>query len=429
MGMLEQLIITLREGIEAALIIAIALAYLRKVGRADLIRMVYIALLSALGVSLGGAILLTRLHLSGTGFEDRFEGWLMLVAAIFVFTMVYWMSKASKHIKQEIEQSMARNTSALGIFLFVFFMVLREGVETVLMLTAVSLNSTELMAWLGSVLGLALAILFAVAFVKGSIRINLGRFFRLTTVILFVIAGQLLLTGIHELSESGVLPSSRTEMAWVGPIVRNDVFFFIVVLGLATVLLIRERQKSLGAAAAAAQSGAETESSAAARRKAASTARTERRWNVLAWSAALIFIVLISVDYIYARNARALSPAVQVEAVNGVVELPVSQVADGTLHRFEVATPDGGVRFFAIRRPDGSIAVNLDACQICGPLGYYQRGNLLYCRNCDAPINVSSLGAVGGCNPIPLRYQQVGNNIRILISTLAVEAPIFRQKQ
>ncbi len=428
MGMMEQLIITLREGIEAALIIAIALAYLRKVGRTDLIRMVYIALLSALGVSLGGAILLTRMHLSGSSFEDRFEGWLMLIAAVFVFTMVYWMSKASKHIKQEIEQSMERNTSALGIFLFVFFMVLREGVETVLMLTAVSLNSTELMAWLGSVLGLALAILFAVAFVKGSIRINLGRFFRLTTVILFVIAGQLLLTGVHELSESGVLPSSRMEMAVVGPIVRNDVFFFIIVLGLATLLLIRERQKSL-AAAAAAQSGTGAESSAAARRKAASTARVERRWNVLAWSAALIFMVLISADYMYARNARALSPAVQVEATHGVVELPVSQVADGMLHRYEVATPDGGVRFFAIRRPDGSIAVNLDACQICGPLGYYQRGNLLYCRNCDAPINVSSLGAIGGCNPIPLRYQQVGNNVRILISTLAADAPIFRQKQ
>lgn len=426
MGMLEQLIITLREGIEAALIIAIALAYLRKVGRTDLIRMVYIALLSALGVSLGGAILLTRLHLSGGSFEDRFEGWLMLVAAVFVFTMVYWMSKASRHIKREIEQSMERNTSALGIFLFVFFMVLREGIETVLMLTAVSLNSTELMAWLGSVLGLALAILFAVAFVKGSIRINLGRFFRLTTVILFVIAGQLLLTGVHELSESGVLPSSRTEMAMVGPIVRNDVFFFIVVLGLATLLLIRERQRSLAAAAA---QGGEAETSAAARRKAVSSARAERRWNMLAWSAALIFIVLISADYIYARNARALSPAVQVEAVNGVVELPVSQVADGMLHRYEVTTPDGGVRFFAIRRPDGSIAVNLDACQICGPLGYYQRGNMLYCRNCDAPINVSSLGAMGGCNPIPLRYQQVGNNIRILINTLAAEAPIFRQKQ
>lgn len=427
MGMLEQLIITLREGVEAALIIAIAIAYLRKIDRTDLIRVVYTALLAALGVSLGGAILLTRLHLSGTGFEDRFEGWLMLIAAVFVFSMVYWMSKASKHIKREIEASMARNTSALGIFLFVFFMVLREGVETVLMLTAVSLNSTELMAWLGSVFGIALAIVFAVAFVKGSIRINLGRFFRLTTVILFVIAGQLLLTGVHELSESGVLPSSRTEMAWVGPIVRNDVFFFIIVLGLATVLLIRERQKSL--AAAAAQEGADAGASAALRRKAVSMARAERRWNALAWSAALIFILLISADYVYARNARALTPAIQVESANGEVVLPVSQVADGMLHRFEVTTPDGGVRFFAIRRPDGSIAVNLDACQICGPLGYYQRGNQLYCRNCDAPINVSSLGAFGGCNPIPLRYQQVGNDIHILISTLAAEAPVFRQKQ
>lgn len=85
MGMLEQLVITLREGVEAALIVAIALAYLRKIGRADLFRTVYAALAAAVGVSLAGAIAMTAGHWN----EDRFEGWLMLVAAVFVFTMVY----------------------------------------------------------------------------------------------------------------------------------------------------------------------------------------------------------------------------------------------------------------------------------------------------------------------------------------------------
>ena len=77
------------------------------------------------------------------------------------------------------------------------------------------------------------AILFGVMFVKGSVRINLQKFFRVTTVILFFVAAQLIISGLHELSENGVLPSSREEMALIGPIVRNDLFFFVTIVALA----------------------------------------------------------------------------------------------------------------------------------------------------------------------------------------------------
>ncbi len=85
-------------------------------------------------------------------------------------------------------------------------MVLREGAETVLILSAVSLNSTELMSFLGTLLGVIAAIAFGVIFVKGSVRINLQKFFRVTTAILFLVAAQLVISGMHELSESGVIP-------------------------------------------------------------------------------------------------------------------------------------------------------------------------------------------------------------------------------
>ncbi|HVA63723.1 MAG TPA: Fe-S-containing protein [Terriglobales bacterium] len=425
MGMLEQLVITLREGVEAALIVAIALAYLRKIGRADLIRTVYAALLAAVGVSLAGAIALTLGHWN----EDRFEGWLMLVAAVFVFTMVYWMHRTARFLRQEIEQRIdkLRGASAWGLFLFIFFMVLREGVETVLMLSAVSFNSSELLAWMGSVLGLLLAVGFAVAFVRGSMRIHLPRFFRITTVILLVIGAQLLLTGTHELMEAGVLPSSPREMAIVGPIVANDVFFFVVILGLAGLLILFDRgqvQEAVQAQAVAA-GGGET-LTAAERRKQISAARSNRRWMTLAYSGAFLFMVLISADYVYARSARALTPAVTVVAQAGWVSLPVAEVADGSLHRYQAVTPAGPVRFFAIRRPDGTIAVALDACQICGSQGYYQHGGQLFCRNCDAPINIASVGTFGGCNPIPLQAVQRGGVIAISLALLAQAAPRFR---
>ena len=154
------------------------------------------------------AILLSRFQFS----EDLFEGWVMLAAAVFVVTMIIFMMRTGRKLKGEIESklgSLAGRGSQLGVFLFVFLMVLREGAETVLILSAVSLESSALQSFLGTLLGVFAAILFGVMFVKGTVKINLQKFFRVTTVILFFVAAQLLISGLHELSEYGVLPSSK----------------------------------------------------------------------------------------------------------------------------------------------------------------------------------------------------------------------------
>src|SRR3984885_2423225 len=237
--MLQAFIITLREGVEAALIVGITLAYLSKIGRNDLRKAVYAALGAAFAGSIGVAILLSRLNLN----EDVFEGWVMLVAAFFVVAMVIFMMKTGRKMKGEIEGKvglLAGNDAWIGLFFFVFLMVLREGAETVLILSAVTLNSTELMSFLGTLLGVIVAIAFGVMFVKGSVRINLQKFFRVTTAILFFVAAQLVISGLHELSENGVLPSSRREMALIGPIVRNDLFFFVTIVALAALMILFE---------------------------------------------------------------------------------------------------------------------------------------------------------------------------------------------
>src|SRR6201997_5664820 len=237
--MLQAFIITLREGVEAALIVGITLAYLTKIGRAELRKTVYAALVAAFLGSIGVAVVISRTHLN----EDVFEGWVMLVAAFFVITMVIFMMKTGRKMKGEIEGKiglLAGNDAWFGLFIFIFLMVLREGAETVLMLASVSLNSTELMSFLGTLLGVMAAIGFGVMFVKGSVRINLQKFFRVTTVILWFVAAQLIISGLHELSENGVLPSSKQEMALIGPIVRNDVFFFITIFALAALMVLFE---------------------------------------------------------------------------------------------------------------------------------------------------------------------------------------------
>src|SRR5260370_11363146 len=202
--MFDALVVSLREGVEGALIVGIALVYLNKMGRRDLRRTVYAALVAALLGSVAAAVALSYLPLS----QDQLEGWVMLVAAALVVSMILFMMRTARKLKGEIETkvgSLAGAGSKWGLFAFVFLMVFREGVETVVILSGVTLNSTELMSFLGTLTGVALAVLFGVIFVKGTARIDLRKFFRVTTVILFFVAAQLAITGLHELSETGAL--------------------------------------------------------------------------------------------------------------------------------------------------------------------------------------------------------------------------------
>jgi len=390
--MLQAFIITLREGVEAALIVGITLAYLAKIGRPELRKSVYAALATAFLGSIGAAVVISRLKIN----QDIFEGWVMLLAAFFVITMIIFMMKTGRKLKGHIEGKvglLAGEGSWIGLFAFVFLMVFREGVETVLILSAVSLNSTELMSFLGTLLGVLTAVAFGVMFVKGSVRINLQKFFKVTTVILFFVAAQLIVAGLHELSENGVLPSSREEMALIGPIVRNDLFFFITILALAALMVLFEMKS---------RQPVELPAVGAARRKALWSARRERLWMISVYVCSFVFIVLATAGFIYEKSASALSPATEVTFVDGKVAIPLNQVMDGELHRFQAKAGGLDVRFWLYQKPDGKIATLFDACEICGAVGFYKNASGVVCKNCAAPINPQSVGMPGGCNPIPL---------------------------
>lgn len=421
--MLQAFIVTLREGVEAALIVGITLAYLAKIGRNDLRKAVYAALGTAFGASVVAAIVLARTQWN----QDVFEGWIMLAAAGFVVSMVVFMMRAGRKMKGEIEGKLGAlaadgtraNRTWFGVFLFIFLMVFREGAETVLVLSAVSLNSSDLMSFLGTLLGIGAAVAFGVMFVKGSVRINLQKFFKVTTAILFLVAAQLLISGLHELSENGVLPSSRREMAIVGPLVRNDIFFFVTIVALAALMVLfdaRRRQPAPGA------------SSAAEARKQAWSARRESLWMSSVYVFSFVFIGLITAEFIYTKNVSALSPATEVSFSNGAVTIPIAQVSDGDLHRFEATEGGADIRFWLYQKPDGKIATVFDACEICGSVGFYKGTNGVVCKNCAAPVNAQSIGSGGGCNPVPLKATQTATSIVIQEADIAAGGRLFTQK-
>jgi high-affinity iron transporter len=413
--LLSAFLIALREGVEASLVVGIILVYLSRTGRAHLARYAWYGVAAAVALSLGIAIALERWQIS----EDGFEGVLLLAAAAFIITMIVWMNRVARHLKKEIEQKVeayavrAGNAAGWGIFVFVFLMVVREGAELALILRAVELSTEGLQTWIGTIAGIAAAVAVGVFFFKGTLRIPLQRFFAATSVILMLVVFQLALTGLHELSEAQWLPSSKTEMAIIGPIVRNELFFFVFIFGAAALLIFREWQSATHAAALTGAAGE------AEKRLLEAQNRRQRRWMAAAASACLIVILALTADFIYARANSARPSVTQVTAQNNEIRVPTRDVLDGNMHLF-AADIGGGqlVRFMIIKKPNGW-GTALDACRICGVEGYRQDGQNVICRHCGSAIYVPTIGQAGGCNPIGVPSHVDGANLVLDVSALA----------
>jgi uncharacterized membrane protein len=299
-------------------------------------------------------------------------------------------------------------------------MVFREGAETVLFLAAVSLRTSELLNFMGGLLGLGLAVALGVAFFKGSVKVDLRKFFAVTTMVLFVVAAQLLVSGVHELSEAQVLPSGPREMALIGPIVNNDAFFFVVIVALALFLITAQRIQ-----AGDPKSGEVSRLSPPERRKLLADQQRDRFWKLASTAASLLVIVLISAQFIYSRTAHAMSPPERVSIQNGEAQIATSLLADHELHRIVIDVGGREVRVIAILDSSGTVRAGLDACAICGHQGYYQDGKNVICRNCGAVIYVPTIGLAGGCNPIHIDYLIEGDKLRIAATALEEAAKSF----
>jgi high-affinity iron transporter len=200
----------LREGFEATLLVAIVLAYLVKIGRREDFRQVWYGVGAAVVVSLAvaAALFITAGGLEGTA-EYVFEGTAMWVAVGFLTYMVLWMRRESRTVAQGIRRgvdSAVEKGTRLALISLVFVMVVREGIETALFIFGITQTSTPLQVALGAALGITAAVALGYAVYAGGKRINLGTFFKVTGVVLILVAAGLLAHGVAEFQEAGLLP-------------------------------------------------------------------------------------------------------------------------------------------------------------------------------------------------------------------------------
>lgn len=209
-------VITLREGFEAALIVGIILAFLAKTGEKDKHeRAVWwgVGLAILLSFAIGGVLFATVGELEGTT-EELYEGTAMILAAVVVTWMVFWMRKQAatigSHLRDQVGESL-RSGGGLALATVAFIGVGREGLETALFLFASTGEAGAFVAVLGAVLGLVVAIVLGVLFYRGALKLDLRKFFTITSVLVIAFAAFLLYSGLHELGE--VAGSEALEIA------------------------------------------------------------------------------------------------------------------------------------------------------------------------------------------------------------------------
>ena len=233
--MLANFLIGLREGLEAALVVGILVAYLRKIGRDDVLPRIWlgVGLAVALSLAIGAALTFGTYGLSFQA-QELIGGILSIVATGFITWMVFWMLRAARGLSRELRSDVDSHLAGAGwgLVLVAFLAVGREGIETALFIwAAVQASGSTALPLAGAALGIAVAVVLGYLIYRGVLSINLSKFFTYTGVILIVVAAGVLAYGVHDLQEAGVLPGINSLAFDVTAFVPPDSWYGTLLKG------------------------------------------------------------------------------------------------------------------------------------------------------------------------------------------------------
>jgi uncharacterized membrane protein len=282
-----------------------------------------------------------------------------------------------------------------------------------------SVFSTDfLFKLIGYLAGLLIVVLSALALYRAGTGLSFKLIRILATAGLAINMVNQLAAIVQPLLARRIIPMQKWLFEILKPIINHNDWFLYALMALTLVFPIIMWIKSLRTK--------QTYQNPAQRRKIRATSRRQRRWCAVVLVGYILSILCLTVVKTYDQREIVLSPAEPMNIVGGEIVIPLENVNDEHLHRFAHITSDGTeIRFIVIKKNEVAYGVGLDACDICGPTGYYERDDEVICKLCDVVMNKSTIGFKGGCNPVPLTYTVSGGNMVIQIQHLENEKKRF----
>ena len=282
-----------------------------------------------------------------------------------------------------------------------------------MMLTEDSVISTTFITKLtGMLLGTILVLVAGIAVYKGSLYLKQGEITALLIAAALVNGFKQVATAFSVLLARRIIPSNHTLFVLAKFATNNTDLFIYILLGIslliAVILLIRRARAD------------EPYSNPAERRKIKFRWILIKRWSVTIIVCSVLAVIIMTAIDALANQEIELSPVEEAVVQDGNVYVSFEQVSDGHLHRFGYETEKGTViRFIVIKKPNSSAyGIGLDACDICGETGYYEKNGQVVCNLCDVVMNINTIGFKGGCNPIVIDYSIENGHIVVPIDGL-----------
>ena len=355
--------------------------------------------------------------------RTRFAFWSMVpvtIALVFLLILLF----ISTNYKQK-RARLYENLFSAAIFLYAASMLFYY-LPVIIMLATTLVNYGEsavstlvLYRLIGYLLGIVFIILASLSIYKTLIKLSDIELNITVIASLCVLGITQIVVIIQRLYSLRIIPRNDFIFWFIATVVNNGNFFIfavIVFIMFAPILLWKKNIKIT-----------EAYNNNAELRKIKAKKRNAKRWARFSLSLLVISVFSLSFLRFYVDREVPLSPPEDYTIEEGMAVISLEQLEDDKLHRYEYITEQGiSMRFIAIKKSENSYGVGLDACDICGPSGYFERNNEVICKLCDVVMNKATIGFPGGCNPVPIPYIVHDGNIKIKISDLESEAHRFK---
>ncbi len=424
--MLSAMATILKSSLEAGLILLVIMIGLNKAGFNKKKTAVYFGIILA---SVLAVILVYWVDFFGD--REVFEGYLSLVISVTAVGCWLWLWQKCRQSGKDafVIQEQSRIFAALVIILATGIVILGKMIEIVMFPSSIFLMSSNLLNTevvlkiAGAILALIITVVFVFIFLRMEKRITRKEFMVFSSAALLVVIFRQVITFLQVLFATGVLPLTTWAVTIIAPLINNYYpMFFYTLIGMAIILW-----SVLGRRIKKDYPDTSSTTNPAQKRKLLAGFKTEKRWIKGLGFCLLTLILVLGANIAFANKGAKLEPPIPVSAQGANILIPLEQVSDGKLHRYSYLTLQNiETRFIVIKKGETLFGTGLDACDICGQAGYYQRGKDVICANCDVVINIPTIGFPGGCNPIPIKNRIDGSNLIINTADLEAKQEVFQ---